>query len=638
MLNAFRRHAYSWVIRGILILIVGAFMFWGIGSGLFNQIHPIASIDGQTILADQVDREATRLRRSIQQLYGTDAAEALKKINFRQEALQQLIDSQLIDRDAHRIGLEVSDADLQNQVAATKAFQVDGQFDFATYQAVLRENDLDPADYEADERRAMTADLLRQMVEQGVQVSSEAARFEFDQRNAQLALAYIEVPYSGYTARMNPTDKQIADYYKADGEQFREPERVKILFVDYAPSILAATVNPADKDIEDYYYKNQSTAFTHPFQVHARHILVAVPAGTSDAEKKQAKAKAEEILHQVKTHPGDFAKLARLDSDDPGNNTNGGDLGFFGRGQMVKPFEDAVFKLKPGEVTMVETQFGYHVVRAEESRPARVETLAEARPEIVDTLRRKAGGDLARKALHDDLSAAIDGQDIKELATKRGLEAIETPFFAAGEPIKGTPNSEEIARAAFKLEPGATRVVTTAGTDSYLVKLLERAPSRIPPLKEIEPRVREALVKDQAERAARDFAMSILKQIKTPADFAQVAASNKLEVHNTGEFNRADGSLPVLGRFTEVTDAAGSIAKVPGVIDRAMDHDGDSYLFELLSRRPPDDEQWKKDGPAFTQRILEQRREQAWSSYLEGLKERARITIDANQLAESTES
>jgi peptidyl-prolyl cis-trans isomerase D len=638
MLEAFRSRAHSWIIRGILILIVGAFAFWGIGTGLFNQVHPIASIDGHTILADQVDREATRLRRTIQQIYGADAAEALKKINFRQQALQQLIDSQLIDRDAQRIGLEVSDADLQDRIGATKGFQVNGQFDFATYEAVLRENDLDPAEYENDERRAITADLLRQMVEQGVQVSSEDARFEFNQRNAELALAYVDVPYTGYTARMNPTDKQIADYYKANGEQFREPERVKILFVDYAPSILAAAVYPADKEIQDYYDKNKSTVFTHPFQIRARHILIAVPAGSGDAENKQAKAKAEEILRQVKTHPGDFAKLAKLDSDDPGNNSNGGDLGFFGRGQMVKPFEDAVFKLKPGEVTLVETQFGYHVVNVEESRPARVETFAEARSEIIDTLRRKTGGDIARKALHDDLSAAIDGHDIKELAAKRGLEAIETPFFAAGEPIKGTPNSEEISRTAFKLEPGATRAVTTPGTDSYLIKLLEHAPSRIPPLKEIEPRVREALVKDQAERAAREFAISLLKQIKTPADFARVAAANRLEVHNTAEFSRAEGSVPVIGRFPEVTDAAGSIAKVPGVIDRVMDHDGDSYLFELLSRRPPADEQWKKDGPAFTQRILEQRREQAWSRYVDGLKERARITIDANQLGEATES
>jgi hypothetical protein len=118
-----------------------------------------------------------------------------------------------------------------------------------------------------------------------------------------------------------------------------------------------------------------------------------------------------------------------------------------------------------------------------------------------------------------------------------------------------------------------------------------------------------------------------------------VAASNKLEVHRTDEFSRDAGSIPTIGRFPEVTDAAGLVVKVPGVIDRVMEHGGDSYLFEVLSRRPPDDEEWKKEGASFTQRTLDGRREQTWGQFLNGLKERAKIAVDTNQLGESpTES
>ena len=638
MLNAFRRQAYSWMIRIVLFLIVVVFAFWGIGTGLFNQVRPLASVDGQTILTDEVDRQADQMRRSLQRIYGGNAADALKGMNLRQEALGQLIEARLLQREARRIGLEVSDADLQGRIASSKGFQVNGQFDFDTYQAVLRENDLSPADFEQQERQAMTADLLHGMVTQGVQLSDGEARLDFDQHNAKLALAYTVIPYSQFAAKLSPTDKQMADYYNRNGQEFREPERVKILLVDYEPSALTEKLSPSDKEIEDYYNKNKSTEFTHPFQVRARHILIGVPAGATSQEKAGAKAKAEGILRQVKAHPGDFASLAAKFSDDPGTKDNGGDLGYFGRGQMVKPFEDAVFKLKPGQVTMVESQFGYHVVEAEDSRPARVDTLAQARPEIIDTLRRKTGSEIARKALNQDLGAALQGQDLKDLAQKRGLQAVETPFFAADEPVKGAEKSPDLAREAFKLQEGDTRAVPGAAGESYLIKLIKREPSHIPPLAEIGPKVREALVQEMAERAARDFAESILKQIKTADDFSTVAARNQLEVHSTGEFGRAEGSIPLVGRFPEATDAAGLVVKVPGVIDRVLEHRGDSYLFEVLSRRPPDNDQWKKEGPAFTDRMLEERREQAWNRFTAGLKEHARITVDTNQLGGAAES
>ncbi len=502
---------------------------------------------------------------------------------------------------------------------------------------MLRDNDLSPAEFEQSERDAMIADLLRQMVENGVQVSDQEARFDFDQRNARLALAYIEVPSAQFAAKVTPNGKQLEDYYKRNGEKFREPERVKIVFVGYDPSVLAGKINPSDKEIEEYYEKNKAAVFTHPFQVRARHILLSVPAGATAKEKAGIKHRAEDILRRVKAH-GDFSKLAAQYSDDSGNKFKGGDLGFFGRGEMVKPFENAAFKLKPGELTMVETQFGYHVIRLEESRPARVDTLAEARPQIVEALRRKAGGAIARGALNEDLAAGLAGGDLKDLAAKRGLEAVETPFFAADEPARGAEKSPELAQAAFKLEEGETRAVAGAA-GSYLVKLVKREPSRIPPLTEIESKVSEAFVQEQAEIAARDSAQSILKQIKTADDFAKVAAADKLQVHDTGEFGREGGAVPPIGRFPEVTDAAGSVVEIPGLIDRVMEHGGDSYLFEVLSRKPPGDEAWEKDGPSFTERMLQSRREQAWTRFVDGLKERARISIDANQLGQTaTES
>ncbi|MFZ0889878.1 MAG: SurA N-terminal domain-containing protein [Candidatus Binataceae bacterium] len=635
MLNVMRRHAYSWMVRVILFLIILVFAFWGMSGGFFSQVKQVAKVDGQTILADEVDHEATQLRRTLQQIYGPNTPEVLKHVNLRQEALGQIIENHLIQREAQHLGLEVNDAELKRRIESNQSFQIDGQFDFATYQAVLRDNDMTPPEFEQNQRAAILADTLKAMVTEGVQVSEEEARAEFDRRNLKLTLAYIEVPYTRFAGKITPAEAEIADYYKKNGEEFREPERVKVVFVHYDPAILAQSLKPSDKEIQDYYARNQATLFTHPLSVHARHILIATPAGATGKEKAAANAKAKDVLRQLKAG-ANFAKLAAKYSDDTGNKLKGGDLGTFGKGEMVKPFEQVAFKLRPGDAALAETQFGYHVIKVDETFPPHVDSLEQARPKIIQALRSKAGGELVREAMHEDLTAALAGQSLSDLANKRGLDAVETPFFAANEPVKGTEQNPELARDALKMEEGDVRAITHAGSDPYIVKLIKRQPSRIPELKEIKAKVREAVIRSKAEQAAREFANSIAEQIKSPDDFAKLAAANHLEIHNTGEFSRTNHMVPLVGDFPEVTDAASQVAAVPAMLGRVMVHGADSYIFEVLDRRPPGAEEWEKDGPPFTEEILQARRAQVWNGFVDALKQRAKIEVDTDQLGETS--
>ena len=199
MLNAMRKHAYSWGIRIILGLIVVVFAFWGVGSGFFNQVHPVATVDGNKILADEVQRQAEVMRRSFQNMYGPQAIELLKHINIREQALEQIINQRLVDREANRLGLRVSNEDLRSTIAAERAFQVGGQFDVQTYEAVLGENNLTPAEFESLRRTELTMKLLHDMVSQAVVLSDAQMRQAYDQRNEQIAVAYLEVPSADFT-------------------------------------------------------------------------------------------------------------------------------------------------------------------------------------------------------------------------------------------------------------------------------------------------------------------------------------------------------------------------------------------------------------------------------------------------------
>ncbi len=637
MLEGIRRYQYSWQVQVTFAFLAITMAFWGFGGGgLFSTVHPVATVDGRQILGDQVDREATNLRQAVQQMYGAAAPSVLKSINIRQEAVERLIEQQLIGEEARHLGISISDAALQDKIAKEPVFQRDGQFDLQTYQDVLRDNNLLPAEYETAERDQMIADTLRNMIDTGVQVSDDEARHAYNLANEKIGLRYVELAYSDFTAKISPTESQIADYYKKNTEQFREPERIKLAYVHYEPLVLAANYTPTDKEVEDYYKRNVKERFTHPDEVHARHILIAVPAGATDKEKAAAKARALEVLKQAQAG-GDFAKLAAKYSDDPSNKLEGGDLGTFGRGQMIKPFEDAVFAMKPGQIAMVETRFGFHIVKLEQIKPAHTDTLAEAKPKIIEELRTQAGAKLGRAAAQEDLAAALGGAKLEDLAKKRGIDAVETPLFAQGEPAGGAEQDRDLMQAAFKLDVGQVALVPEKGAP-YVIKLLVRQPSRIPALKEIEPQVREALIRATAEADASRQADKILATIKSPADFDKAAAANKLAIQNVDPFLRADHRVPGIGEFPEVTDAAAVVPVIPGVIDRVMENGGNSYLFEVTSRTEPTDDEWKSAQKSFMQEYVEQRRAQAWTQFLDQLKDRAKIQIDSDQLAASESS
>jgi len=637
MLDKMRTRARSTVVKVLFGFLILVFMFWGVGGLAAMRVHPVATVNGNRILATDLDRQADQVKRTLTQIYGTNAQMVLHNINLRQEALNQIIEQRLISEEARHVGIHISDQSLENAIAADPKFQEGGVFDSTKYQEILQANDLLPSDYESSLRGAMMQDALREMVEQGVQVTDAEARHTYDLRNQKVKLAYLKIPYTDFTAAISPTPKQVEDYYNSHKDAFQEPERVKLDYIHYDPAILSAKIAPADKEIDDYYKSNLKKLYTHPDEVRARHILIEVPSGATEDQKAKAKAKAEGILKQLQGG-ADFAKLAKADSEDPSTAGDGGDLGTFGRGTMIKPFEDAVFSMKPGELRLVETKFGFHVVKLESTSPAHVDKIEDVRSKIIQTLRDQTGGRMARQALDEDIKSAMAGADLGDLAKKRGLEMVETPAFSQAD-AAGVVHDQKLVDEAFKLRDGQIRAVTgDIGAAPYLVKLVAREAAHTPALKEIEPKVREAYIRSNAETQARNRSQELLKQIKSPDDLEKVAQANKLAIVHTDAFSRSSETVPALGSFPEVADATGSVPKIPGVIDRVMENKGDAYIFEVTERTPPPDDEWKPAQNDFTSEFEQQRRAEAWQQFIQALKSRAKISVDTSQMAQSGDS
>jgi peptidyl-prolyl cis-trans isomerase D len=633
MLDLMRKHAYSWLTRAVVIALIGVFAFWGVSTGMFTRIKPVATVNGHQILTKEVDQRAQELRRRLEQLYGPEAAAAMARFNVREQALEQLIDQQLVLDEANRLGLKIGDAALEQMIESQTAFQVDGRFDLAMYQTALRSQNMRPADFESEVRLDMLQQLMQRMVTQTVEISDSELRQIYDQMNLRLAMSYVEFFYKDLESSIAPTDKQIADFFETHREQFREPERISFDFIRYDPDKLAAKVNPSDKEIQNYYNRQRDTSLTHPEQVRARHILIAVAPDATPAQKAAAKAKADDLLKQIQGG-ADFAKLATQFSDDSGTKNSGGELGYFGQSEMVKPFADAAFTMKPGELIVVQTQFGYHVIQVEEHKLARVETLEEARPKIIDALRHRTGTELAHRAVDQDLGDALNGKDLQTLADKRGLDFVKTPMLAMNESTAETTDPA-LVREAFKLNPNDIRVIK--GQDAqYIVKLADRKPSYVPKLADVQARVRAALVRQMAEFKARDQAAAFLKQVKDPGGFAAAAAAAKLTPHTTSDFSRADGTIPGIGEFHEAVQEASQLPATPGMISRPLVLDGNAYVFEVLGRTPPTDAQWKAAKASFKDQVIRQRQAQAWESFIQDLRARGQIFVRPELVGEQS--
>jgi peptidyl-prolyl cis-trans isomerase D len=650
MLQAFRRHSYSWGTRVLLLLLGGVFALffgsWGAAS-YFTRVRPAAQVGCytyfhlftmpgcQTITPEQLDSAAVDLRREIQNTYGEQSPQMLQSMDLRHMALEQLIDQTLINREAGRLGLYIGDDELAQAIGSQTAFQVDGRFNLRKYNEILRQNDLEPAAFESTTRQRILTETMRQMITQAVQVSRDEVRNEFNRFGEKLSLAYIEFAYTDFTGQVIPGQQQLVKFYNDNRDQFREPERIRMEFIRYDPLVLAANQTPSPEDIEANYERNLNTQFTHPQQVRARHILIAVPPDASPAEKAAARAKAEDVLRSLRSG-ADFAKLAQQYSDDPGTKDRGGELGYFARGEMVKPFEDAAFNLSPGQLTLVQSQYGYHVLQLEEIKKASQDTLEQAKPKVVAAIKQKMGSDLARQDVEQDLAAALEGRDLRQLAQKRALAAVETPYVSAEESVKGAESESKLLAEVFKFKEGDIRAITDTSVP-FLVKLLDRSPSQIPPFSKIEDKVRAAFVRQKAELLAAEAAQAALKQIKGAADLKSAAAINHLQVQTAAEFPRASRQIPGIGSFVEATEAAAMVSKVPTILDRVLENGGNSFIFEVVDRTLPTEQEWKAEAPAFTQQFLQQRRASAWMNFINGLKLATPITINSELLGQSAQ-
>ena len=379
------------IVQIFLGLITLPFAFWGVDSYVRNAGagSDIASVGDTKITAQQFDQALRERQDQMRQSMGASfKPEMLNSPDARLSVLNSLIDRQLLLLEAGKKKLATTDDALRDVIARIPALQVDGKFSIERYEQVLRAQGMSQPQFEANLRQDLTMQQLMGVVGDSAFVSDQQAE----------AIAKLQLEERQYAAfRFAP--EQFADKVKIDAEavkkhyednkaQFEIPEQVKVDYLVLSLDAIQTQVSVSEAEVKAWYESNKEKNYQQAEERRASHILITAK---SDGEKAAAKAKAEEVLKEVRKAPAKFAELAKQYSQDPGSAKSGGDLGFFGRGMMVKSFEDTVFKQKEGEISdVLESEFGFHIIKLTGVKGAKIKSFDEVRGDIERDLKRQA--------------------------------------------------------------------------------------------------------------------------------------------------------------------------------------------------------------------------------------------------------
>ncbi len=588
-----------------------------------------ATVNGSEIAFSDFQAAYGNLYQLYQSIYREQFTPALEKqLKLAQKSLDGVVNQALLLEEAKRLGLKVDKQEIVAAIAAIGAFQENGAFNRDRYLRVLQSQRLSAEEFEELQRRDLLVAKVREALTAGQAVGDVEIEQEYRNREESINLEVVRLAPADFEARVQPTEAALAAFFEPRKEEFRIDEEVSLSYVEYSPQDYLDKVTFDDAELEAFYRRNLDR-FEVPEQVRAAHILVRVPSGSSDALKTQKRARAEQLLAEVKAGK-DFAALARSASEDPGSAAQGGDLGSFPRGAMVPSFEQAAFALKEGEISgVVETQFGYHIVKTISHLDARVLPLAEVKDELTRALRLDKARQLAFEKAMDAYNVNRKGGSLEALAKAEKLQVRETGRFTRENAAGALGRNAELIDAAFLLEAGQLGRPVKNERSVILYALKQRQPSRIPSLAEARPRVESAYRREQAKELARLAGERLLAAAKRGGGLAAAAREQGLAVEETGPFNQAGSPfVPRVGTSEELAKAAFALT-VPGSCAERVFQVDDRYVVVALKNREAASlarlDAARRD--ELRQALLERMQSEAVQKRIEELKSGATIVI-----------
>jgi peptidyl-prolyl cis-trans isomerase D len=497
-------HERKRLVQIVLALIILPFAFWGVDSyRRSGGIEAPATVNGAKITQQDFENALRQQQERLRQMLGGNVdASMFETPEMKRAVLDNLVAQRLLVEQTKSAGLYVSDEQLAQIIQSIGAFQGNGVFDKKRYEEVLATQNMSPMMFEARLRDDLLAQQMRDAYVQNGFASTAVTDNVIRLNEQQRIVSVSSIPFQSFVGKTKVEEDDLKKYYEQNQKEFQTPEQARVEYVRLSADVLSGKAEVTADEARQYYDAHQSD-FGTPEQRQAAHILIAVAQAAPQAERDAAKAKAEQLLQQVRQNPARFAELAKQNSQDPGSAVNGGDLGFFSRGMMVKPFEDAVFSLKTGEISgLVQSDFGYHIIKLLAVKPSGGKPFEAVRSEIEDKLRQQKAADMFAELAEKFSNTVYEQSDtLKPAAELAGAKLEQSGWLVkgmnAGEPWAGKMLDAVFSAEATK-DKRNTAAIEVAPNTLVAARIIEHKPAAVLPLAEVAGGIRQKLQHQQA--------------------------------------------------------------------------------------------------------------------------------------------
>lgn len=615
------------IVQVFLALITLPFAFWGVDSYIRNagSSNDVATVGGSKITQQQFQEAWREQQDRMRNMLGANYNPALMETpEARQAVLNGLIDRRVLFLEASKKRLTASDNLLRDVISKIPALQENGQFSLARYEAALKAQGLTQAGFEAQLRQDLTLQQLVGSVSDTGMVAASTAAALLRIQSEERQVAELRITPEQFSAQAKPSEADVKKFYEDNKASFEVPEQVRAEYVQLSLDALLSQITVSAEEVKAWY-ESHKDRYQQAEERRASHILIA-----KNGDVAKAKAKAEAVLKEVQQNPGKFAELAKKESQDPGSAEKGGDLGFFGRGMMVKPFEDSVFSLKEGAMSgLVQSDFGFHIIKLTGIKAAKVKSLDEVKGEIETELKRQAASRKFAEAAETFSNMVYEQSDsLKPVAEKFKLTVQQSDWInKRGGPVAGVLGNEKLLGALFSDDAlkskRNTEAVEVGPNTLVAARVLEHKPAAVKPFEMVKGQIEEVLKLQQSAALARKSGEEKLAAL-------QKGEEDKLGWAPTKTISRIGAKTQMPASVVQAIFKADT-AKLPAYAGVEVPNNGGYALYKVIKVSQPESLDPAKS-KALQQEYTTLTAQEDFAAYLAGLRNRYKVEINAAAL------
>jgi peptidyl-prolyl cis-trans isomerase D len=606
---------YRRVVQIILGLLILPFAIWGVESytRFAGGSEAVAKVNGSEISQREFSEQLRQQQEQLRRMFGGRIdPSALDTPEARRAVLDQMIAQRLVAIEAAKRNLLMSREAVIDAITSAPEFQENGKFSPALYSAYLTQRGItDQGNVRQLQAELPLMRFVSSIAETGIAARAVAARLA-ELEAQQREVSEYRIRAQQFAAQVKVDEAQVKQYYEQNQAEFRTPERVRAEYVVLSAEALAKKDPPTEEEIKKAY-EARASAFRVEEQRRASHILV------------KTKEEAEKIAAEVKKSPNRFAELARKDSQDPGSAQKGGDLGWFGRGMMVKPFEEAAFSMKQGEVRVVQSEFGFHVIRLTGIQEGKQRPLEEVKKELAADLARQKGQKKYSESAEAFSNTVYEqSESLKPAAEKFNLQIQTTGWVSKGGGQElGALDNPKLMAALFSSDAiqnkRNTEAVEVAPNTLVAARVIEHQPAAQRKFEEVKGEITELLRKREAFKLAEKEGIATLEKLKKGENVQVAWSAPKMVSRRDVQGLPADVARRVV---------AADVSKLPAYLGMPVEEAG--YLLMRISKvvegKPAGDEKQYEARTASMLGVAD------YEAYVASLKGKADITVNAANL------